>query len=134
MGRPHREERTAAGQPGVYEAPAVSPDGKRVALMVTEGGSQDIWVYDLQRDAMTRLTFGGGSVYAYPTWSPDGKPEQFLTSTFADGLPAFSSDGHWLAYGQRIGQERSVRPGRPANGKFLTPAVRTHAGRATDTS
>ena len=32
----------------------------------------DIWVYDPQRDAMTRLTFGGG-LYDYPTWSPDGQ-------------------------------------------------------------
>ena len=55
---------------------------KRVALTVSEGGTQDVWAYDPLRDAMTRLTFGGGS-YSAPPWSPDGqlkggKPEQFL--------------------------------------------------------
>ncbi len=52
--------------------PMLSPDGKRIALMVNEGARTDIWVYDPQRDAMTRLTFGGG-FYDSPTWSPDGR-------------------------------------------------------------
>ena len=42
----------------------LSPDGKRLAMTVTEGGNQDVWVYDPQRDAMTRLTFGAGSYAA----------------------------------------------------------------------
>ena len=46
--------------------------GKRIALSVIDGGSQDVWVYDPQRDAMTRLT-SGGEAYRYPVWSPDGK-------------------------------------------------------------
>ena len=45
---------------GVYSNPQLSPDGKRLAMQVTEGSSADIWVYDQQRDAMTRLTSGGG--------------------------------------------------------------------------
>jgi hypothetical protein len=45
-------------KPGAYEYPNFSPDGKRVAPGVSEGGSTDIWVYDTQRDTMTRLTFG----------------------------------------------------------------------------
>jgi hypothetical protein len=40
-------------KPGVYGNPSLSPDGKRVALTIREGGTQDVWVYDLQRDAMT---------------------------------------------------------------------------------
>jgi len=59
-------------KPGAYNYPSLSPDGKRVALRITEGGSEDIWVYDTQRDAMTRLTFGG-ALYDYTRWSPDGK-------------------------------------------------------------
>jgi serine/threonine-protein kinase len=52
--------------------PRLSPDGERVALRATEGGHTDIWVYDPHRDAMTRLTFGGG-YYQSPVWSPDGR-------------------------------------------------------------
>jgi len=39
---------------------------------------QDVWVYEPERDAMTRLTFGG-STYA-PIWSPDGKRIAFGSS------------------------------------------------------
>src|SRR5262249_49936280 len=57
---------------GLYSYPRLSPDGKRLAMQVTEGSYADIWVYDQQRDAPTKLTFGGG-VYAAPVWTPDGR-------------------------------------------------------------
>ena len=73
MGRSEPARKNRCGpNPASMQYPGLSPDGKRVALSVTEGGSQDIWVYDPQRDAMTRLTFGGGT-YRYPVWSPDGQ-------------------------------------------------------------
>lgn len=59
-------------KPGAYTNPRLSSDGKRVAMIVSEGSNQDIWVYDPQRDAITRLTPGGGR-YTYPSWSPDGR-------------------------------------------------------------
>jgi len=58
-------------KPGVYWNPRISLDGKRMSLGVTEGANDDIWVYDLQRDTTTRLTFGGAN--AAPVWSPDGR-------------------------------------------------------------
>jgi len=48
-----------------------SPDGKRLAVSVGDPEA-DIWVYDLTREARTRLTFGGGTHLA-PSWSPDGQ-------------------------------------------------------------
>jgi serine/threonine-protein kinase len=77
-------------KPGVYQDPRLSPDGKRVALTVIEGGSQDVWVYDPQRDAMTRVTFGG-AVYGYSTWSPDGHYVVF--SSLGNGLFQARADG-----------------------------------------
>ena len=47
-------------KPGVYSAPRLSPDGKRLAMQVLEGSDAHIWVYDQQRDAWTKLTFGAG--------------------------------------------------------------------------
>jgi len=76
-------------KPGVYSDPTLSPDGKRVALEVGEG-SQDIWVYDPQRDAMTRLTFGVG-LSSVPVWSPDG---QFVVYASAgNGIFQARADG-----------------------------------------
>ncbi len=55
--------------PGNYVSPRFSPDGKRLAL---SPGTNDIQVYDLQRDTMTRLTFKTLN-NTYPVWTPDGK-------------------------------------------------------------
>jgi Tol biopolymer transport system component len=63
-------------KPGFYERPRLSPDGQRLALEVTEGASADIWIYELSRDTMTRLTFGGGGDPG-PIWSPDGRSLAF---------------------------------------------------------
>src|SRR5262249_36746004 len=57
--------------PGAYLDVTVSPDEKRVLLAIQEGANQDIWVYDIRREAITRLTSGG--VNRYPQWSPDGQ-------------------------------------------------------------
>jgi WD40-like Beta Propeller Repeat len=102
---------------GLYTNPHLSPDGQRLALNVTEGSNSDIWIYEWQRDTMTRLTFGGGS-NINPAWSPDGRYIVFrqggdMVWTRSDGagkpqplartknlqVPwSFSPDGKRLAY------------------------------------
>jgi serine/threonine-protein kinase len=62
-------------QPYVY--PRISPDGDRLAVAVAEdvlapGGDADLWVFDLDRLAPTRITFGGNNRF-FPIWTPDGK-------------------------------------------------------------
>ena len=47
-------------KPGIYKYPRLSPDGKRLALVLIAGGRRDVWVYEWQRDTMTRVTFDGG--------------------------------------------------------------------------
>jgi Tol biopolymer transport system component len=75
-------------KPGNYRRPSMSPDGQRLALDVTEGSGTDIWLYDWQRDTMTRLTFTGGA--QFPVWSPDGRYIVFLTEA---GMSVIRSDG-----------------------------------------
>ena len=55
-----------------YGYPRLSPDGRRVALRVGEAASWDIWVYEIERGTMSRLTFQGNSNHA-PAWTPDGQ-------------------------------------------------------------
>jgi len=57
--------------PDGYVNPAFSPDGKRLALEINDGKRSDIWVYEWERDTMTRLTFGG-TYNIRPVWTPDG--------------------------------------------------------------
>jgi eukaryotic-like serine/threonine-protein kinase len=60
------------GTPGNYRDLAISPDGKRLAMDITNGNRTDIWVYDWERDALTRLTFSAYQNEA-PIWTPDGQ-------------------------------------------------------------
>src|SRR6185369_1855322 len=67
--RAGKEERIAAPTRS-YEAPRISPDGKQLALAITDQES-DIWVWDLVRADLRRLTFEPG-VDTFPVWTPDG--------------------------------------------------------------
>jgi len=76
-------------KPGNYGRPAMSPDGRRLALEVSEGSGTDIWLYDWQRDTMTRLTFTGNA--SIPVWSPDGRYIAF--QAVGEGMSVIRSDG-----------------------------------------
>jgi Tol biopolymer transport system component len=54
-----------------YDRPRISPDGQRVAVGIDEQEMQ-LWLYDLSRDTLTRLTFEGNR-NQIPAWTPDGK-------------------------------------------------------------
>jgi serine/threonine-protein kinase len=58
--------------PGSYIYPRISPDGTRVALDVGGRGQRDIWILDLGRLALSRLS-DGPTEDMLATWSPDGK-------------------------------------------------------------
>jgi eukaryotic-like serine/threonine-protein kinase len=59
--------------PNNYSHPAFSPDGKRLALEIFDGKSPStIWVYEWERDVLTRLTFSGND-NGSPVWTPDGQ-------------------------------------------------------------
>jgi TolB protein len=66
-----------------------SPDGKRIAFTISEGGNRDVWVFDTGRDAMARLTLGGYNIE--PKWSPDG--QSIVFSTLGKGLFRVRADG-----------------------------------------
>ena len=58
------------GPPRAYREPHLSPDGRQIAVTVG-GQNSDIWVYDISRGTLTRVTFDGTA--GAPVWSPDGK-------------------------------------------------------------
>src|SRR5688572_28254756 len=36
-------------EPAIYQMPRMSPDGSRLAFVVTDGPDSDLWVYELQQ-------------------------------------------------------------------------------------
>ena len=74
---------------GLFEAPAFSPDGGRVALQrQIERDPEDIWIYDLEQRTLSRVTFGEGR-NLQPFWNPGGTEVGF--SSNRDGLFALYS-------------------------------------------
>jgi eukaryotic-like serine/threonine-protein kinase len=108
------------GPPGDFDEPALSPDGKDVALdRNDEHLTSAVWRLDLERGALSRLSFGAGSALA-PAWSPDGSrvaytcaqlrslclrpasgagnEEVLLTSDAAKLVDDWSPDGRFLLF------------------------------------
>jgi len=76
--------------PSEYLDPSVSPDGKKIAMVIRESGTQDLWVYDTERDALTRLTFGEQS-FVSPVWTRDGR--FVVAGSIGSGLFWIRADG-----------------------------------------
>jgi Tol biopolymer transport system component len=100
---------------------ALSPDGSRVAIGLATSAGDDIWIKQLPRGPLSRLTFDSAAEFR-PRWTPDGKwvtygsnrgPVTDLYEKPADGtgseklvlhLPMalgifeglYSRDGRWL--------------------------------------
>ena len=66
-------ELDSPGDPGVYNNPAISPTGDRLAYNLGDPrtGKQDIWIRDLARGVVSRFSLGPGDNFR-PVWSPDG--------------------------------------------------------------
>src|SRR5665213_2736905 len=76
-----------------YVFPRISPDGRRIAADIEEAESQ-IWVYEIGRDTLSRLTFEKSNNFD-PVWSPDGK--QIVFKGAGNRLYWMPSDGSGTA-------------------------------------
>ena len=66
-----------------FTSAALSPDGRRLAVSIASAGRTDLWVKQLDRGPLTRLTFNGSLNYR-PAWRPDGRSLSFTSDR--DGL------------------------------------------------
>jgi Tol biopolymer transport system component len=64
-----------AFEPRAFQNIAVSPDGTLLATTIYEGGASDLWVGDIARGTLRRLTSEGGALE--PVWSADGRTIYF---------------------------------------------------------
>ncbi|MFI5312315.1 MAG: protein kinase, partial [Gemmatimonadales bacterium] len=110
---------------------ALSPDGSRLAVTVTNAGRDEIWVKTLDKGPYTRIA-AGGSRNARPAWLPDGRSVSFtsdieakyqlfrapadvsgpqqLALQFANSVDeaTWSRDGRWLVFRSGSGGGRRV--------------------------
>jgi Tol biopolymer transport system component len=73
--------------PAAYAQGRISPDGRRFATGIVAAGTLtgDIYIADLQRKALTRITFADHD-HGRPVWSPDGR--SIALNANLDGPPS----------------------------------------------
>jgi serine/threonine-protein kinase len=107
-------------EPGRYRDPTISPDGKSVALTVARDRSSDIWVFGLESETRTRLTFEHEN--SLPIWTPDGKSVVFYSMRDGSGAAyitaADGSGGERLLHAGRAGTSSSPQD-ISADGRLL---------------
>ncbi len=109
-----------------FSNPSLSPDGRRVAVTV-EAQTYDVWVLDIERDTLTRLTFGKDD--GNPVWSPDGKRVAYQSSQAGSyNIYIRPSDGSGSEERVTSDQDHASFPlAFSADGKLLV-FQKTHAG------
>ena len=99
----HRgNSRELSVQPRIFNQPRISPDGRLLTFAV-RGVDTDIWLSELDRGTVTRLTYEPGENET-PVWSPDGLRVAYSSS--------------------RAGQPRTIF-WRPADGSGKEQVLRT---------
>lgn len=124
---------------GIFSSPALSPDGKRLAVTDNTETRSDVWVKQLDNGPSLKLTFDG-TLNIYPVWTPDGQSitydgddfgSEALWTKRADGSAQavlqlrqardpseglWSRDGKWLVIRTSVtvggsGDILAIRPG-----------------------
>jgi len=128
------ERRNFSKYPGLNTSAAVSPEGGRVAMILSKGGSPDLYVCNADGGGLKQLT-ATPEDESSPCWSPDGRwicyaaktaerralwkisPEGGVPERIHIGgvpnpsEPDWSPDGHWIAFtSQMSGFEICVVP------------------------
>jgi eukaryotic-like serine/threonine-protein kinase len=63
--------------PRAFQHPRLSPNGQRVVFNIDEGNKSDVWIYDLRRGSLDKLTSEGAS---FPIWTSNGEKVTFVST------------------------------------------------------
>ena len=121
------ERRVIAGYSGLNTSAAVSPDGSRVAMILSRSGSPEVWLCNPDGSGLKQLTSLSEGASS-PCWSPDGqwicfaaeiRGRRVLAKVPAGGgdveristvgisnpsEPSWSPDGKWIAFTSQMGE------------------------------
>jgi hypothetical protein len=100
-------------------SPTWSPDGRSIAFSGISGGVTDLFVYDLERSSLRRLT-DDAFADLQPAWEPDGRRIAFVTDRFTTDPGTLIFGAYRLAL---LDVDTGVIQQMPAftTGKHLTP-------------
>jgi TolB protein len=112
------QRRIVAAYSGLNTSASVSPDGSRVAMVLSKSGSANIWVCNADGSGLRRVTTGVED--SSPTWSPDGDWICFATKKAERRrLAKVPSGGGQLQYLNTIGAPNPTEPDWSPDGKWI---------------
>ena len=92
------KEEPLATEANAYQFCKISPDGTKVVLAIGPAGNHDIYVLDLDRGTMPKLTFDAADDY-FPLWTRDGQRIVFYSGRGEGGI-------YWKAANNTGGDEK----------------------------
>jgi eukaryotic-like serine/threonine-protein kinase len=141
-----------------YGPPRLSPDGTRVATGILDKGNTDIWIWDLAKESLRRLTFAAG-MDGLPIWTPDarqivfmsdrtgvlnlyrqaadgsGTADRLTTSSYPQWPTSITTDGRWLVGFDLLSKETGsgivffpMTPSLPRSASGPAPGTRFDGG------
>jgi serine/threonine-protein kinase len=142
------KEEPVGTPPRAYEHPRLSPEGTRVAIYSADQ-ERDIWIWDLGRATLTRLTLDPGSDQ-FPLWTPDGRriifssqrgigqpnlwsqtadgtgvAERLTTNSHAQFLNGITPDGTAVLYNETTPTGRDLLQVELGGSHRVTPLLQT---------
>ncbi len=112
------QRKVIAGYSGLNTSASVSPDGSKVAMILSKSGSPNVWVCNADGSNLKRLTTGLED--SSPTWSPDGNWICFATkSSERRRLAKVSSSGGTVQYLNTTGAPNPTEPDWSPDGKWI---------------
>jgi len=83
-----------------YTGVRLSPDGKKIALAIGNGGANDIYTFDFASKTQSKVSTIGGD---RPEWSADGARVLFRAGTSGSGgATVTGSGGRWALWWQKV--------------------------------
>jgi TolB protein len=112
------QRRVIAGYSGLNTSAAVSPDGAKVAMILSKSGSPNVWVCNADGTNLKRLTTGVED--SSPTWSADGDWICFATKHNARRqLAKIPAGGGEVRYLNTAGTPNPTEPDWSPDGKWI---------------
>ncbi len=110
---------TFAKYNGANLTPAVSPDGKKVAMILSRSGSPDVWVADIDGGNLKQLT-KTKEAESSPTWGPDSRTICFASETGGrNALYTVTTDGGAMKRLPISGVGNLTEPDWSPDGKYI---------------
>jgi TolB protein len=121
------QRRPFARFPGQNVSPAVSRDGKRVAMILSKSGSPDLWVSDSDGGSLKQLTTTKEDESS-PTWSPDGSRICFSSRVSGKSALYTVSAGGGAMQRLATGAPSPTEPDWSPDGKYIVFTASTGGG------